>query len=317
MDQPNSTMATFNFTSSAGPHPSWDSSGLVPAVMLSLVCVLGVPGNIAVIILKPNFARMSSLSQSLLLNLAISDLLCLMTLPPWIYAFLYGWHFGVVACKLLAYVECCTIYGSLLTVTGLGIQRYLVVVHRQSCQQTGLLLALLWLVSFTLSTPSLVTRSVKNQLWPDCQDQYSSDSQQIASLMTETTFGFLSFIIVAFSYIQIKRTVNQSAFFKYPQTTRLVTSIIVSLFVLWAPYHIVNILGVVAICLKNESLLKFYKDTKNIVGSVTFTNSFLNPFLYAFASGKISMSCRKHKPVTQMETISQVTEVSTVAELCQ
>ncbi|XP_038583121.1 chemokine XC receptor 1-like [Micropterus salmoides] len=135
MEQLNSTVVTSNISSSPGypPLESWDSRGLVPAVVLSLCFLLGVPGNIAVIILKPNWQHLSSVSQSLMLNLAISDLLCLLTLPLWIYTYLYSWTLGQVACKLLAYLMYCSLYGSLLTVTVLSVQRYLQVVYLQKC----------------------------------------------------------------------------------------------------------------------------------------------------------------------------------------
>uniref|UniRef100_A0A3Q3ARK2 G-protein coupled receptors family 1 profile domain-containing protein n=1 Tax=Kryptolebias marmoratus TaxID=37003 RepID=A0A3Q3ARK2_KRYMA len=294
MDQPDSTVATSNFSSPGlEPHSSWVSIRRASAVVLSLCFVPGVPGNIAVIILRPNWEHMSRLSQSLMLNLAVSDLLCLLTLPLVIDALLYGWRFNLVSCKLLAYVVYCSIYSSQLTVTGLSIQRYLLVVHQQDCQQVQkrLVLVLLWLVAFILSTPHLVVQQlVPKQQWTDCRPQYSSDAQWMAVLMTETIWmvvlmtetmvGCVSFFIIVFSYIRIHKKVNQAAFFNNPQTTRLVTSIIVSFVVLWVPYFTNNVLGIAAICLGHEGLMKFYNNFWNIVAAVTFVNRCLNPLLY-------------------------------------
>uniref|UniRef100_A0A3B3I7H9 G-protein coupled receptors family 1 profile domain-containing protein n=1 Tax=Oryzias latipes TaxID=8090 RepID=A0A3B3I7H9_ORYLA len=130
MEQLNLTAVTSNISSSSEllPSPSMDSRGVLPAVILSLCFLLGVPGNIAVIILKPNFQQLSSMTQSLTLNLAVSDLLCLLTLPLWIYSLLYGWIFGLMACKVLAYLMCCSVYRSLLTVVLLSFQRYMLVI---------------------------------------------------------------------------------------------------------------------------------------------------------------------------------------------
>ncbi|MED6250099.1 hypothetical protein ATANTOWER_024656 [Ataeniobius toweri] len=101
---------------------------------------------------------MSRLSQSLLLNLAISDQLCLLTLPPWIYSLLFGWKFDPVACKRLACLVYCSVYGRLLTVTGLSIRRYLVVVRQRRCHQVRrrMLLFMFWLTAVILSIPGLV-----------------------------------------------------------------------------------------------------------------------------------------------------------------
>ncbi|XP_007561125.1 leukotriene B4 receptor 1-like [Poecilia formosa] len=317
MEQLTSTVVNANF-STAGhltPHP-WNTSDLVTAAVLSICFLLGVSGNIAVLILKPNWQNMSSLSQSLMMNLAISDLLSLLTLPLWIYAYLFGWKFDLVPCKLLAYAVYCSIYASLLTVSGLNIQRYLVVVCQRRCQQVKgrTLLFMLWLVASILAIPALVVENLqKKQQWISCQAQYSSDAQWVTVLLTETVFGFICFILMAFSYVCLQRRVNQSAFFNNPQTARLLTSIIVSFFVLWAPYHLINVLGVAAICLKNNNLLNFCHETWSIFGAMTFINSCLNPLLYAFTSHKMCSFCRKTEELQQRFRNFQ-TEISTITE---
>nr|XP_033505137.1 leukotriene B4 receptor 1-like [Epinephelus lanceolatus] len=301
MEQLNSSAVTSNISSSPGhpPPASWDSSGLVPAVVLSVCFLLGVPGNIAVIILRPNWENMSSLSQILMLNLAISDLLCLITLPLWIYSLLFSWNLGLVACKLLAYFVLCSIYCSMQTVTVLSIQRYLQVVRLQTfLDQRGRrrLLVLLWLVAMILSISRLVVRQLTtDQHWTHCNYGFSSEAQQVAVQLTETLIGFISISVVAFSYISLYRTVDQAAFFNNPQTTRLVTSIIVTFFVLWMPYHIINVLGVAGVLLKNESLMKFFGDSRDIATALTFVNSCLNPLLYAFASRNMCTVCQQRE----------------------
>ncbi|XP_059213149.1 leukotriene B4 receptor 1-like [Centropristis striata] len=298
MEQLNSSLVLSNISSPGHPPPaSWDSRGLVPSVVLSVCFLLGVPGNIAVIVLKPNWQHLSSLSQTLMLNLAISDLLCLLPLPLWIYTLLHGWTFGLAACKLLTYVMYCSVYSSLLTVTVLSVQRFVQVVKLQKrFDQVGKrrLLVLLWLAVMILSIPSLVVRQVNtDQKWLRCQSQYSSQTQQVAVLLARSLLGFVSISIVVLTYIGLHRKVNQAAFFNNPQMTRLVTSIIVTFFVLWMPYNIINVLRVAAISLKNKGLMKFCMDSLDTVGALTFVNSCLNPLLYAFASRNMCTVCQK------------------------
>ncbi|KAK5853094.1 hypothetical protein PBY51_006913 [Eleginops maclovinus] len=297
MEELNSSMVTFNSSAQPGdPSPaSWVSIKLVSVVVVSFCFLLGVPGNIAVIILKPNWQHLSNLSQSLMLNLAISDLICLLPLPLWIYTFLKGWTLGLVACKLLTYIMYCSLYSSLLTVTLLSVQRYLQVVHLQKIfDRAGRrrLLVLLWLVTMILSIPALVVRQViEHQHGTDCHFKYSSQSQQVAVMLTETLTGLFAISVVAFSYIGLHRKVNQAAFFNNPQMTWLVTSITVTFFVLWIPYHITNVLSVAAILLKNETFLKFCMDSWYTVSAMVFLISCLNPILYAFASRKMCTVC--------------------------
>ncbi|XP_074471072.1 leukotriene B4 receptor 1-like [Sebastes fasciatus] len=313
MEQLNASVVPSNISSSPG-HPSpasWVSIGLIPAMVLFLCFLLGVPGNIAVIIIRPNWQHLSTLSQSLMLNLAISDLLCLLTIPMMIYILLYSWTLGLVTCKLINYLTCCSIYSSLLTVTALSVQRYLLVVHLQRCfNQVGRrrLLVLLWLVAMILSIPTLVVQQLTtDQDWTTCQAHFSSPAQQMAVLLAQSLPGFVLFIVVVFAYSGLHRKVNQAAFFNNPQTTRLVTRIIVIFFVLWLPYHIVNVLDVAAISLKNDGLLKFCMNIRNIVGTLVFVNSCLNPLLYAFASRNMCTVCQKREHTVNAE--AQLQEV--------
>ncbi|XP_022070080.2 C-C chemokine receptor type 4-like [Acanthochromis polyacanthus] len=304
MEQLNSTMVEFN-TSSSSPEYQPD---VVPAVLLSICFLLGVPGNIAVVLLRPNFQHLSSLSQSFMLNLAFSDLLCLLMLPLWIYTLLDSWTFGLEACKLMAYLLYCSIYGSHLTVTMLAVQRYLLVVRLKKFLHLGgkRLLVLLWLVAALLSIPALVFQELStDENWSECVRIYSSDAQSGASLLTESVVGFILLSVLAFAYIQVRRKVNQSAFFNNPQTNRLVTSIIVTSFVLWVPYLTVNVLGVIAISVENKSLWEFLEQTWGIAVAVTFVNSCLNPVLYAFASYKMRQTTTTNNETAEDEELQE------------
>ncbi|XP_027896794.1 leukotriene B4 receptor 1-like [Xiphophorus couchianus] len=306
----NSNMNTSDFSL---PPRTWVPNGLVPAVLLSFCFLLGVPGNIAVILLKPNWPNMSCLSQSLMLNLAIFDLLSLLTLPLWIYALLNAWIFGLETCKLLGFLVYCSLYGSLLTVTALGVQRYIVVVNQRRCVQVQKrhLLVPIWFGAMILSISALVTEQVETKgQWTYCYPQFSSRAQGLAVLLSETTSGFVSFFVVAYSYIRLHRKIRQATFFNNPQTTRLLTSIIVSNFVLWSPLHTINVLALGAICFKNNSLLESCVNIWDIVKAIAFLNNCINPLLYAFNFHKMCRVCNQEE-LTQP---SQTLDISTVAE---
>ncbi|KAM9704429.1 C-C chemokine receptor type 8-like [Menidia menidia] len=300
----NSTMVSFTINNSSAPlsPPSWDFRGPISAGILSLCFLLGVPGNIAVIILKPNWEHLCSLSQSLMLNLAISDLLCLLTLPLWIYYLLSDWIFGLVACRLLACFEYVCIYSSTLTVTVLSVHRYLLVVHQQRWLNkigTRKLLALIWLVALVLSTPASVVRQLTrdhDRKRTRCSTRNVSDSQKLPVMLMEILVLSICLFVVAFAYFRVFKKVNEASFFNHAQTTRLVISITVTLFVLWIPFYSINVLGVAAISLQNERLWKSSVDIKDVVIALTFVNSCLNPLLYAFTSNYLYTVCCSCQP---------------------
>uniref|UniRef100_A0A3P9IJ29 G-protein coupled receptors family 1 profile domain-containing protein n=1 Tax=Oryzias latipes TaxID=8090 RepID=A0A3P9IJ29_ORYLA len=260
--------------------------GVLPAVILSLCFLVGLPGNISVIILKPNFQQLSSMTQSLMLNLAVSDLLCLLTLPLWIYNLLYSWIFGLMACKILSYLIYCSVYRSLLTIV--FFQRYMLVVHQQLQTKMRLLLVLLWLVSLILSIPVLVVRQeIPDEQWLHCRNQYSSQPQKLAVLLAETLVGFAS-----------------SAFFNNPQTSRLVTSIIIVFFVLWIPYHTMNVLSVGATAFHDARLDKLSSRQHTLMPSSSWpgTSTMQTPRVCFHNSMDISTSPQEVKTSWTMFT---------------
>uniref|UniRef100_A0A3P9I407 G-protein coupled receptors family 1 profile domain-containing protein n=1 Tax=Oryzias latipes TaxID=8090 RepID=A0A3P9I407_ORYLA len=260
---------------------------LACAVVLGLGFVLGFLGNIAVIVLKPNLQHVSPVTQGLVLNLAVLDLLCVLTQPLWIYSMLFSWTLGLDACKFLTYLTDFSLNGSLMTVTLLSVQRYLVVVKQLNTLHlfgTDRLLVLLWIASFIASIPGCVIQQLTlDQRKTYCTLQPSTEAAT-GMLIEETTVGFIALFVVAFSYICIYRKVNRAAFFNNPQTTRLVSSIIVTLFVLYGPYLVMNIVSVTAVSLQIKGLQEFCRNSSNIVGSLVLLNSSLNPLLYIFTS---------------------------------
>uniref|UniRef100_A0A8C6WJS0 G-protein coupled receptors family 1 profile domain-containing protein n=1 Tax=Neogobius melanostomus TaxID=47308 RepID=A0A8C6WJS0_9GOBI len=281
---------TSNFTNiSTSGHPPPSSSGVsrvAPAVFLSLCFLVGFPGNLAVIICKPNWQNLSSLNQSLMMNLALSDLLCLCTTPFWIYDE-FTWTLGRVMCKIVSFLTCCSLYSSLLTVTALSVQRYMQVIHQQRCLmfKNGLL-ALLWLTSILLSVPALIFRQeMKYQQYSSCDQNYTYAEQEVVVLVTECFIVLSSYIIISCAYIFLNRKLNQAVLFNNASTSRLLTSIIVKCFVLWTPYFVFNVVSVVGILTKNVRIVHFYDFGFGLFSSITFINSCLNPLLYGFALG--------------------------------
>lgn len=104
------------------------SAGYI-ALFSTLFCVVGVvglAGNILVIYIILNDKKMrKSVTNLLILNLAVADSLLMVFGVPEIVQFMLdkGWLLGLIACKINRSVLVCALYGSVLTLVAVCIER--------------------------------------------------------------------------------------------------------------------------------------------------------------------------------------------------
>lgn len=175
----------FNLTSSAFPAPEvYVNTSSVPSAPLckdwsplpmttviptiySVICVLGILGNaLAVYVLACDNAFTRTVANTFMLNLCVSDLLFLLSLPLWaVYYFRgYSWPFGRVACKICGALHNLNLYASIFFITCMSIDRYLAIVHPLRSQRsrdydrTRIMCILVWVLAFACSAPNLALR---------------------------------------------------------------------------------------------------------------------------------------------------------------
>ncbi|XP_060762676.1 atypical chemokine receptor 2-like [Neoarius graeffei] len=280
LDSTNSSLST--------PIPP---GNLVASIVLAIFFILGVPGNIAVVVYLFGWMKGGSFTARLMLSLAISDLLTLLSLPVWIWTLLHGWVFGVVLCKLLSYLLYLSMYCSIYCVILISVQRYMQVLHPQKWNKLGrkgkkILLSGLWILSGVISSYALVQRTLstneEGQL--QCKRRYQNDVGTVATLLLEIVLFMVLFPTLAYFYFRLQQGVNNSAFFRSKSLTKLVTRIVACFFIFWFPLLISNIPLVIAVLLENDRLLRSAEAANEITASLTFINSCVNPFLYAFSA---------------------------------
>ncbi|KAL2086960.1 hypothetical protein ACEWY4_018019 [Coilia grayii] len=280
----------------------------IGASVMGLCFVLGVPGNIITIVFIVHHFRKENFSLHLMLNLAISDLLCLMTLPVWIYYLLHEWIFGSAVCKLLFTVGTVTMNTSVLTVTLMSVHRYLFVLHRTQWARLGrrgetALLGLVWVLACALSVASaLKAGTVEKGATVACHRLFTGDGETLAILLVEFLLGFvIPFSVLVTSYCRLHTNVNKTVFFKNQRLTSLVLKIVVTFFIFSSPVYLMFAVEILAYALKPfhphvaENILAFYEKCANIAISLIFINCCVNPFLYAFASKKLFAGADKSK----------------------
>uniref|UniRef100_A0A8C6TTB5 Prolactin releasing hormone receptor n=1 Tax=Neogobius melanostomus TaxID=47308 RepID=A0A8C6TTB5_9GOBI len=134
--------------------------------LYSLVVVVAGVGNSFLLACILTDKRLHNATNFFIGNLAAGDLLmCLSCVPLTVsYAFdSHGWAFGRVLCHLVPLLQCATVFASVLSLTAIAVDRYVVVAHpvrkRISACGCGAVTLAIWLLSLILAAPpSFYTR---------------------------------------------------------------------------------------------------------------------------------------------------------------
>uniref|UniRef100_A0A8C9Z611 Prolactin releasing hormone receptor n=1 Tax=Sander lucioperca TaxID=283035 RepID=A0A8C9Z611_SANLU len=131
-----------------------------------LVVVVAGVGNSFLLACILSDKKLHNATNFFIGNLAAGDLLmCLSCVPLTVsYAFdSRGWAFGRPLCHLVPLLQCATVFASVLSLTAIAVDRYIVVAHpirrRISAWGCGAVALGVWLLSLALAAPpSLYTR---------------------------------------------------------------------------------------------------------------------------------------------------------------
>ncbi|XP_063074543.1 leukotriene B4 receptor 2b [Engraulis encrasicolus] len=274
-----------------------DASTSVGAVILSLVFLVGVPGNLFVIWSILAKSRRRSITTMLILNLACADG-CLMALTIFFIVYLakQTWVFSRFLCKTLFYLCNVNMYASIMLITLMSLHRLVAVVwpHRVTVLQKKRImvriLAGLWLLVLLLALPAVIFRRAredkKQNRW-ECAPDHTAGSE-VFQYTFETVVGFLlPYAVIVSSYVCILRRLKRTKFKRTVRSENLIHAIIVIFGVFWLPYHIINIIQVVAALCPEDSTLRrsldrIWGSSRAVTSSLAFISSTVNPILYTF-----------------------------------
>ncbi|KAF3836591.1 hypothetical protein F7725_029149 [Dissostichus mawsoni] len=202
--------------------------------------VIGIVGNSMVVAVIYSYMKLKTVANILVLNLAISDLMFLITLPMWATytATGYNWPFGGFLCKASAGLATFNLYTSIFILTALSIDRYLAIVHPMRSRMLRTVVyaritcVLIWLFAFLLSVPTALTREVHDftnhskvcGILHPTERSLSIQKFLLAISLTKSLLGFLvPFIIIITCYCLIGRALvgrDTSRRAPVPATTR-------------------------------------------------------------------------------------------------
>ncbi|GIY52048.1 QRFP-like peptide receptor [Caerostris darwini] len=139
---------------------------LVLVTLYVLTFLLATSANSMALLVFWRFQHMRCLSNSLLITLAVSDLLVsIVCMPMAIGFYTYKlWIFGEFMCKFANYLQGVAVAASVFTMTVMSLDRYLVICHPIAFRKhlyrrhVGWSILLVWLLALLLFVPVLVVR---------------------------------------------------------------------------------------------------------------------------------------------------------------
>lgn len=275
---------------------------LNPAIMSTifyLVFVLGLLGNSMVLWVLLKVMRLKSMTDVCLLNLALSDLLTVLSLPLWAL-YNQGHHFGNnTICKAMAGAYHLGFYSGILFVTLMSVDRYLAIVHAVAAmgartQRYGAGISLvIWTISFCAALPEAIFASMVSEgNVTQCQRVYPPEAAKTWKLyrnFAENTVGlFISLPVTVYCYVRILLVLRRTKNSKRGRAMKLIFAIVSVFVVFWVPYN-------VAVFLQTLEQLEIFDSCKAsqwITAALEFTETIalvhccVNPVIYAFVGEK-------------------------------
>ncbi|KAL7859833.1 hypothetical protein SRHO_G00149800 [Serrasalmus rhombeus] len=298
--------------SSASPPQNCTSSGsdfsLWLPLMYGLICAVGLAGNTAVICVIARAPGMKSVTNVFILNLAIADDLFALVLPASIAEHvLRRWPFGELACRAVLSIDHYNIFSSVYFVALMSADRYAVVAsalrsRRVARRTRGLAWALsacVWALVVLLVAPFTFFAGMyvsPGDDRPSCvltlprPEAFWFAATRIYTLVLSFVLP-VSIICVLYGLMLCKlRRASGKALDKVKRKVTVMVSVVLAVCLLcWTPFHLSTVVALTAE-LPNTPLLA---GVSYFITCLSYANSCLNPFLYAFLDPSFRREFRK------------------------
>ncbi|XP_041658992.1 C-C chemokine receptor type 9a [Cheilinus undulatus] len=290
-----------------------------------IITLVGGAGNLAVVLIYLNFRRrLKTMTDVYLLNLAVADLLFLVSLPLWAADALHGWTLGLVLCKMNAALYKVNLFSSMLLLTCISIDRYVVIVQSAKAQNSQaerrrssrIVCLVVWLVAMVLAIPDLLFTHIKESEEPRyCTNVFPSDlgqSTKIVVLSLQVSMGFcLPLLVMAFCYSVIFLKLLSTKNFQKHKAMRVILAVVVAFVVTQLPHN--GVLVMEAAQANNTTSMDCGEIKRfNIVGQVlksfAYMHACLNPFLYVFVGVRFRRDLLQLLSVCRRQPVVQTTK---------
>lgn len=276
--------------------------GVFLPIIYAVALVVGLAGNALVVVIYTSRLRLRTLTDVCILNLAISDLLLLFTLPFWAADAVHGWRLGSAACKITSFLYSTNFSCGMLLLACISVDRYRAIAQNptgrtgtgsQVRRQWLLVCVVLWTLASFLGLPELVFSTVKiSHHRIGCTPIYPHSMARPAKAaleLLEVTLRFLlPFIVMVVCYCLVGRALSQAAGVRRDRKWRALRVLlaVVAVFLLTQlPYNVVKLcraMDVIYILVTDCEVSKDLDRALQVTESLALSHACINPLLYAF-----------------------------------
>lgn len=273
-------------------------------VFFSVVFLLSLVGNTLVLVILTLYENiMGNLTNILILNLALSDLVFTAGLPFYVMYHIWGWLFSELLCKTVTFVFYTGFYSSILFLTTITIYRYVAVVKPLSdpsvnTTKTGFgVCFLLWMVSVGAAMPSLLFTSLIHIHHEDKDSQgceFNTLRWKIISNSQQNIFFGVAFLVTVFCYVRIVWKIRGARSNTRSRAVKLILCVAAVFFIGWAPYNVTVFIST----LEDTQIINDCKASIHLEYAfqvnrlIAFCHCCLNPVFYAFVGVKFQKHLR-------------------------
>lgn len=316
-----------------------DFRNQVYSTAYSLITVLGLVGNGFALAVLIRTYRQSSPFHVYMLNLAVSDLLCVMTLPLRVLYYVNKgqWNLGDFLCRISSYTLYVNLYCSVYFMAAMSVTRFLAIVfpvknlRLVTENRARLVCAGIWLFICLSSSPFLMTGEHFDKSANKTKCFEPPHDKGVSKLVTlnylSLVIGFaLPFLIILICYAGIVYTLLSRKHTARRQrgtaskAIRMIVIVLLTFLFSFVPYHVQRTLHLSFLARKDATCSEKIAMQKSVVVTLCMAaaNSCFDPLLYFFSgegfrsrlsSLRHSVAGSAHRHAARLKAISGLESV--------
>lgn len=293
--------------------PKVDVNNFGASVVPVFYCVnflLSYCGNGLVLFIIYRYEKLNTVTNILLLNLVLSNLLFASTLPFWATYHLSEWVFGQLLCKVVSSCYSVGFCSSVLFLSLMTLDRYLAVVHAVAAARSRkkayavVGAAAVWLLSVAASAKDLVLQTVSRNPFAGLMCEESGFPESVlhqwrlfAYYQQFLLFFLLPFFMVMYCYVCITVQILSTRLRNKCRTVKLIFVTVFTFFICWTPYNVVILLKAIELsspapedsCSASDMMDYAIYVTRNI----SYLYCCISPVFYTFLGKKFQSHFKK------------------------